>query len=79
MANLKDIKDIENQMKKDGDGALIEDSDKKFKQDMILEIVKGTFGVVIAGIGLATGLVTLAASKNDMVTAGANLKAASIN
>lgn len=76
---MSDIKGLENQMKKDGDGALIEDSDKKFKQDMILEIVKGTFGVVIAGIGLATGLVTLAASKNDMVTAGANLKAASIN
>ena len=75
---MTDAKKLEKEMSKEGMGTLVEDTDKKFKQEMALEVVKGVFGVVIAGLGFATGLVTLVASKNDMVSAGANLKAASI-
>lgn len=76
---MTDAKKLEKEMSKEGIGTLVEDTDKKHKQEMALEIVKGVFGVVIAGLGFATGLVTLAASKNDVVSAGANLKAASYN
>lgn len=81
--NNKEMEELEKQMKQAGDGTLLDDSGQrpfstKFKEDLILELVKGAFTLVGGGLALAGAVVTLAASKNDLCSASANLKAASI-